>query len=52
MCVVLVLELHAVSQEGLQQRLSEEHHSFLVMKAELLKAGFSQQNLETLKVSV
>ncbi|KAI0234361.1 Dixin [Lamellibrachia satsuma] len=45
------LQLHG-TKEGLQQRLSEEHHSFLVMKAELLKAGFSQQNLETLKADL
>lgn len=45
------LHLHG-TKEGLQQRLSQEHHSFLVMKAELLKAGFSQQNLETLKADL
>ena len=37
-------------QSGLQQRLSEQENSFLVMKAELLRAGFCQQSLENTKV--
>ena len=39
-----------VLQAGLQQRLGEQEQAFLVMKAELLRAGFAQQALESAKV--
>ena len=39
-------------QAGVQQRLSEQEHSFLVMKADLLRAGFKQQTLENNKVCI
>lgn len=34
-------------QSGLAERLKEQEESLLVMKAELLRAGFCQQTLDT-----
>ncbi len=39
-------------RSGLQQRLSEQESSFLVIKAELLRAGFSVQTLESTKAEL
>ena len=39
-------------QAGLQQRINDQETTIQKMKAELLRAGFAQQSLETEKVTI